>query len=60
LRKREVTKKICANEWGRGWKWKRTKVQKETEEDKKKNKRILEIWTEAEGRNNALGEQNKT
>jgi len=43
-----------------GWKWKRTKVKKETEEDKKKNKRILEIWTETEERNNALGEQNET
>jgi hypothetical protein len=40
----------------RRWKWKRTKVQKEIEKDKEKNKRILEIWTDTEGRHNALDE----
>jgi hypothetical protein len=40
----------------RGWKWKRTKVQEEIEKDKEKNEWILEIWTETEGRHNALDE----
>lgn len=57
--RRDVTKKICANECGGGNGRRRRRFQKETEKDKKKNKKVLEIWTETEGRHKALDEKMK-